>query len=96
MTAMKNDHTRSNLRIWRTTSTPPSSTRGSMGTAPTHQLADLPRKSAVISTASAAGLKMCRRRHASRYLEALAMKAAQGQERQLGEGRRWVDDIGRV
>src|SRR5579875_1728717 len=67
----------SSWRNLRVISTPPSSTKGSILAVPTHQLADSPSTKAVITTAIAAGLKICLLLIARMYLEVIARIAAQ-------------------
>src|SRR5712692_5986472 len=67
-----------NLRI---SSTPPRSTTGSILAVPTHQLADSPSANEVMTTAIAAGLKICLLLSERIYLEDVASIAAQPRNR---------------
>src|SRR5581483_12356806 len=65
-----------NRRVFRTMSTAPTATKGSIGALPTHQLAVWLMVSAVSATAKATGLKRCFPRMATMYLEAIDQTAA--------------------
>lgn len=69
--------TRPNFLILRTSSSPPTSTNGSMVASPTHQLADWLIVKYVSATAKAAGLNRCFLLIARMYFEAIAHTAAQ-------------------
>ena len=73
----------SHCLVLRTTKNPPAMTSGSSGAEPTHQVADCPRANEVSTTAKAAGLKRCRRRNATTYLQAVERIAAHARKPRL-------------
>src|SRR6266496_4451115 len=87
--ASKKLATRSNLPILRTTRIPPSTTNGSIGPFPTHQLADWLIVRYVTATAKAAGFNRCLFLNARIYLEAIAKTPAHTKNQMS-----WFDWIG--